>query len=273
MTSISSYTAALLLGFLQGITEFLPISSSGHLIVAEEFMGLNPSAWLSFDVALHVATACVVLFYFRKEWQEMIKAFFQRSSDNSRRLLLLNIIIGTIPAGIAGILAEKIISEHVRNIQIVAIGLILGSGIMWGAEKLYSMRKKEGSAIEKPFSPFESFLIGCFQALALFPGLSRSGATISGGLILGHDRYHATKYSFLLATPIIIGASLKTFSDNLTHIGSQDIPIFFIGFVTAFITGYASLHYLIRLMKTNTLRPFIIYRLCLAVILFAVVLF
>ncbi|MEK7630858.1 MAG: undecaprenyl-diphosphate phosphatase [Patescibacteria group bacterium] len=253
---MQSYVIATLLGIVQGFTEFLPVSSTGHLIIFESFFGIAAADAVPFDVAVHLATVLAVIWYFRADWLHLIKSFTSRI-DTRGRQLLLNIILGTIPAGIAGILFEDTITNTFRTSLAVAIGLIAGSALIAGAEYMRHRRNHDSGMI----LPYEGFIIGIFQALALFPGISRSGATISGGLLLGKTRVEATHYSFLLSTPIIIAASLKTIVAR-PEIVITGPNIF--GFIAAFVSAIAAINLITKIAERSTLMPFVYYRLALA---------
>jgi len=264
--TMDTYSAAIILGIIQGLTEFLPVSSTGHLIIFEKLLGTEGVLGISFDIAVHTATALAVILYFRREWWSIITSFFSRKDSEGRKLLLL-IIVGTIPAGIAGIFFETAIITRFRTIGAVIAGLIAGSVLIGFAE--YWHRRKLGPSphAHKALTPVESFFISIFQALALFPGISRSGATISGGLLLGKERLASTRFSFLLATPIILGASLKRFSETSFVFDPASIPLFAVGFLAAFFSGLLALKLLTYMMHHRTLTPFIWYRLALAALL------
>ena len=276
--------SALILGIIQGLTEFLPISSTGHLILAREFLGLEEAYSLSFDAVLHLATALAVLIYF---WSDFIRLMFtavrwimqllQRMSskraeigvleqqDRKDRTLILALILGTLPAAVLGIIFEDYIGSVFRSAEFVAWTLVAGSFIFLFAE--WVAKKIPQSEI----TPRMGLKIGFFQALALIPGMSRSGMSISGGLLLGLKRDEAARFAFLLSLPIIVGAgglsALRLgFSGLLSEIGSALI----VGAIAAFVTGWLAIHYLLKYLKNHTLGVFVVYRLTLAALIFLV---
>ena len=255
--------SALILGLVQGLTEFLPVSSSSHLILAREILGLQTENGLTVDAILQLATILAVGIYFYKDLIDLAKAavflILRKPIDQKIKTLLIAIILGTIPTLIAGLLLEKTMATVFRSAELVAITLILGSVLFWLAEKLAKQNK--------PLSINNGFLIGLFQTLALVPGVSRSGSTISGGLILGLTREQAARFSFLLSFPIILGSGLKKLLD-LQNEQSADIINFplLLSFITAFAVGLICIHFLLRYLKNHTLNIFIIYRLTLAAI-------
>ncbi|MDA1334698.1 MAG: undecaprenyl-diphosphate phosphatase [bacterium] len=256
---MSDYLVGIILGAIQGLTEFIPVSSSGHLILFETLFGQRPGLGLNFDVAVHVATAFAVLYFFRKEWKLLLDSFISGGNPEGRKLLLA-LIIGTIPAVVLGLLLGDVIETQLRSLESVAIGLVVGSILIMAAEFLYKRRKQE----DRPFTPLQALVVGIFQSIALFPGISRSGATISGGLFVGKSRYEATKFAFMLSTPVIFGAAGKQLWTTIPTFDPATLPLFVIGFISAFISGLFALSFITALMKHRTLYPFVIYRLLLA---------
>jgi undecaprenyl-diphosphatase len=256
---------AVTLGLVQGLTEFIPVSSSGHLILARQFLGFRSFQDLSVDAVLQLATALAVLFYFRKDVWRLIKTFFRwiskRAVSPSDSRLLMAIVAGTIPAAILGLLLESYMETAFRSAVLVAVALLAGSALMIFAERRF---KPSSQGI----SGKKGFFIGFFQSLALIPGMSRSGATISGGLLNGLSRVEAARFSFLLSLPIILGSGLKKLLDlsstgDLSAIG---LPLL-LSAVIAFASGFLAIKFLINYLKTRTLNIFIIYRIVLAVLI------
>lgn len=230
----------IILGLIQGLTEFIPVSSSGHLIVAREFLTLHGND-LAFDAVLQLATVLAVFVYFRKDLWALLFDW--------KKLKI--VILATIPAVVVGLLLENYMETVFRNVLLVAIMLVVGSFIMLLSE-FFATKNKE-------LNIKNGFIIGLFQCLALIPGMSRSGMTISGGLFTGLDREAATRFSFLLSFPIIFGSGIKKVFD----IQAFDLS-FGLAFLTAFIVGLAAIHFLLKFLKTHTLRTFAWYRIFLA---------
>lgn len=256
-----------LLGIVQGLTEFLPISSSGHLILAREFLGFQSEIDLSYDAVLQLATALAVLVYFWKTFWELLRSVASwirgRGIRHIQKVLLLALIIGTIPAVILGLFLEEYMATTFRSAELVATTLVLGALVMFFAEKYAEMKQTAPLTVKK------GLLIGFFQSLALMPGMSRSGMTISGGLFFGLTREEATRFSFLLAFPVIFGAGLKKFLELNSSGVLGDINIsLFAGAFTAFIVGMLAIHYLLKYLRNHTLTIFIVYRILFAVIIF-----
>ncbi len=253
-------TNSIILGIVQGITEFLPISSTGHLILVRNWLNMGDENGLLFDAILQLATSLAVLLYFRKDFYfilQKIFSFFTRKKENYSYLYAL--FYGTLPAVLLGLLLEKMIGGVFRDVRVIFITLILGSLLFFIAEK-YAKQNEN-------LNPKKGFLIGLFQSLALLPGMSRSGSTISGGLLLGLRREEATRFSFILSFPIIFGSGLYKLLELLysENVGSLGTPIIF-GSIFSFIFGLLSVHYLLQILKKHTLNVFIVYRLLLAVV-------
>lgn len=253
---------AIFLGFIQGVTEFLPISSSGHLVIFEHFLGLSGTP-LEFDVFLHLGTGIAVLVYFKEDWLRMMRNLLKihKKEKNGGRIEIVNIIIGTIPAILIGISIDDIVENHLRNPWIVVWTLILVSIFMLLAEK-YSKKIKEYSDINAK----NSLIVGISQAIALVPGVSRSGITMTTGLFLGFNRVAAAKFSFLLSAPIIFGAGFYEML-KLYFTGFHTVtPMYFVGFISALISGYFSIAFLMKFLQTRTFMPFVYYRIILAIV-------
>lgn len=248
-----------LLGIVQGLTEFLPVSSTGHLIIIEKLFNLSPVQFgLSFDVALHFGTLLALLFYFRLKIIKIISNFIQ----GNRQLGYL-LLIGTIPALIAGVLLQKSIETIFRNPIFVAINLILFSLVFLIAEKVGRQQKNYREINNK-----DSLIIGIFQAVALLPGVSRSGITISGGLFKDLKKNEAGEFAFLLSVPVMLAAFAKDIFDLLKQgISSQYIQSSLLGAAISFIVGLLCIAYFLNYLKKHGLIPFIIYRIVLAVFL------
>jgi undecaprenyl-diphosphatase len=268
---------AALLGVVQGLTEFLPVSSSAHLILARAFFGFDGDKFgLTFDVACHVGTLIAVLIYFRRDLGEMIAAlpYLVRPGPASSaetpatsqivarradaRLIWL-LAAGTIPAAVAGLLFKNQIEEHMRTPIVAAVALALGGIMLLAAERAGSKRRGE-----RTLTMIEAVWIGCAQALALLPGVSRSGATLTVALLIGLRRASAARFIFLLAIPAILGAAASE-APRLLKAGLGDTAsLFLIGIVTSAIVGYATVKYFIRYLGDHSLDTFAWYRIALA---------
>jgi len=271
---------SIILGIIQGLTEFIPVSSSAHLLTIPKLFGWKDLG-LAFDVALHLGTLVAVGLYFRKDWLAILGSFARRvfkrvpySSDpdpaKSGRLLV-PIIIACIPAAVVGKLFEDKI-DALRDEPWALFGiagvLVVISGVMFAAERLGTKLRSTGQMNYVDF-----ILIGFAQALALFPGVSRSGITISTGLFRNLDREAAARFSFLLSTPIIFGAGVLKLKDAFeVGLPADQVALFGIGMVTAAVSGYLAIHFLMNYLKNRTLNAFVVYRLCFAALLVVVAL-
>lgn len=253
---------AIILGVVQGLTEFLPVSSSGHLILARTLFGFSPEGGLAFDAVLHFATALAVVGYFRKDILQLIGAFpsVVKGIDHSHATLLKAIIVATIPAVCVGFLLEDYMATVFRNEMLVALTLLLGALIMWSAEKYAA----HGTDMSPNLS--RGLAIGLFQTLALIPGMSRSGMAIAGGMYMHLTREAATRFAFLLAVPLLLGAGAKKILDVATGSEMMDPSTLLAGGITAFLVGLVVIHYFLRFVRTQTLMPFVWYRVLLAAV-------
>jgi|688.fasta_scaffold11808_16 undecaprenyl-diphosphatase len=259
---------SIILGLIQGLTEFLPVSSSGHLILVPYLFNW-PQQELAFDVVLHFGTALAVLIFFYKDWIEMFfslkndlvgkKLNYDKLSDKTR--LFINIILVSIPVALVGVLFEDKIEELFRNPLMTASMLIIVSFIMLFAEIIYKNKTHTSN-----ISFIKSAVISFSQILALIPGTSRSGITISSGLFMGIERESVAKFSFLLATPLIIGATLVKIPYLFSSSNVQP-HILFIGMLASFLSGFAAIKFLMKYLRLNTLKIFIVYRIFIGVII------
>ncbi|MEX0930835.1 MAG: undecaprenyl-diphosphatase UppP [Candidatus Paceibacterota bacterium] len=258
-----SFIEASILGLMQGITEFLPISSTGHLVLARSFFGFDDTLALSFDAILHLATAAAVVVYFIPDIKLLSNTALRklgRLPVNQRDLTLLTaLIVGTIPAVIAGLSLESFMETVFREPLLVAGILVAGSFLFMYAEWTCLNYRRESEMSTK-----KGLQIGLFQVLALVPGMSRSGATIAGGMLLGLTRVEAARFAFLLAIPLMLGAGSK----KLLELMISNEPVVWgavaIGAIVAFVSGLAAIHFMLGFVKRYTLWPFIWYRLVLA---------
>ncbi|NPA49487.1 MAG: undecaprenyl-diphosphatase UppP [Thermodesulfobacteria bacterium] len=244
---------ALFLGVLQGVTEFLPISSSGHLVLAEKFFAIEGGG-LAFDVFLHLGTLLAVLIYFWRDWQKMLLP----QTDPQHRKLLFYLIVATIPGALAGFFLEDLVANHFRTPHRVAFQLAIMSLPLLVAE-IFSRKDRTLAEINLP----QALLIGTAQGLAVLPGTSRSGITMATGLLLGFKREAAARFSFLLSAPIIAGAGCYEALKVLKEGASLSLP-YLTGFLAAFVSGFFVIAWLLRFLRTHTFYPFVVYRLLLA---------
>lgn len=253
-----NWVDAVILGLVQGVTEFLPISSSGHLVLVRQLLTVDEVNGLAFDSVLHLATAAAVTVYFWSDiWiliQVLLRKLGRLPVNEKDMTLLYALIIGTIPAVVLGLFLEPIIDEHFRSILIVAFFLSMASIFFMFTEWRYYLRPAHGEITLR-----RGLLVGLYQALALVPGMSRSGATIAGGMLVGMSRYEASKFSFLLAIPITIGVGAKMLLELLQNPGTVNWPMVWLGSVIAFITALIVIHFFLNFIRRYTLWPFVWY--------------
>ncbi len=256
-------------GLLQGFTEFLPVSSTGHLVLLHSFLGASEND-LAFDAVLQLATVLAVIIYFHKDLLTMTNAVLRKMSRlpvNQKEITLAYaLMIGTIPAVIMGLFLESYMETIFRNPLFVGVILILGSILFMFAEWHYTNNPRdEKMTIQKGFK------IGLFQCLALLPGMSRSGASIVGGMMMGLTRSEAARFSFLLAIPIIAGSGAKKLVDLMSLNNSFDWGSLIIAATIAFLAGLFAIHFMLSFVRKYSLWPFIWYRIVLASIVILLV--
>ena len=253
----------IILGLVQGITEFLPVSSTGHLVLVREWLTIDPTNGLAFDAVLHFATTGAIVLYFWSDIWSLIQVALRklgRLPVNDRDITLLYALaVGTVPAAFLGFFFESLISDYLRTALIVAGVLFAASIFFMYAEWRYYLRPSHGMLTIK-----KGLLIGVFQALALIPGMSRSGATLAGGMLLGLSRYEAARFSFLLAIPITLGAGAKMLTDLLKEGGEVNWLLVGVGSTIAFFTALLVIHFFLAFIRRYTLWPFVWYGIILA---------
>lgn len=252
---------AIWLGILQGITEFLPISSSAHLILMRYWFGweiADPQAELMFDVALHVGTLMAILLYFWRDLVRLAGALLSNTPERAvERRLAQGILLGCVPAALVGALFEAPIEEFFRAQYGLISGLLIGVGLLMA---LADWRGRKTRALES-MGLLDALLIGVAQAFALIPGFSRSGITIIAGLALGLQREAAARFSFLLATPITFGAAVWSFRHALKEGIPQEMAVpMLAGALSSMVVGWLCIAFLLRYLRTRSLMPFVVYR-------------
>ena len=261
------YFDAIILGIVEGLTEFLPISSTGHLTIAEKVLGLDldDPAVTGFTAVIQMgAIAAVILYFARDIWNiartwvlGLVKPEYRGHRDFRMGWY---VIIGTIPVGIVGLLFKDVIKDELRSLWVVAIALIGWSGVMWAAEKTARQDRSE-----KRLNLTDAVVIGLVQCFALIPGVSRSGATISAGLFRGLDRVTATRVSFFLSIPALLAAGIFELKDALG--GDIGVGETIVGTVVSFLVAYATIAWLLRFVAHHPITWFVPYRVGLGVLL------
>ena len=254
---------AIILGLFQGLGEFLPISSSAHLVLVPWLFHWEDPG-LTFDIALHIGTLIAVIIYFWKDWLRLITQGFTAPRTTDGRLFWY-LIIATVPGAIVGYALEQKAETIFRTPLLIAVALIVMGAILFWAERK-SAKKDDLNNITLR----TSFLIGLSQALAIIPGVSRSGITITTGLFSGLSREAAARFSFLLSTPIILGAAIIKVPYLVRHPDMIDAN-FLIGMVVACVTGIASIRFLLRYVQTKTFLPFVWYRFAVGILVIIII--
>jgi len=254
---------AIILGIVQGFTEFLPISSSAHLILLPWMFGQQGTLIdsLNFDVSLHAGTLVAILVFFWRDWFDLIGKFLTGIKDGTWKTnegrFVWYIVLATIPAGVLGLKYEHVVEESFRNPLLVAAALVVISGVMWAADRYSAKTASLGR-----MSLGHAIIIGFAQALALVPGVSRSGITIIAGLMAGYTRESAARFSFLLSTPVIAGAAILKL--HKLHLAAGEALPFALGTLFSAIVGYLCIKFLLQYLNRHSLNLFVWYRMVLA---------
>lgn len=257
-----SIIQAIILGLIQGLTEFIPVSSSGHLVLLHEVMDIDGG--LLFDVALHIGTLLALTVYF---WKDLVQLTLGVLGKNDYTHTARLIALATIPAVITGVMLQEAAEDEFRSVLLVSFNLIFVAMLMLWAEARADKMKNKLTELPKLTSR-QALIMGLAQAAAVVPGVSRSGSTITAGLFAGVDRVAATRFSFLLAIPITFGAILKVVaSDNAITTLNGDKTVFFVGIVSAFLSGLFAIRFLLRFLSKHSLRVFAYYRIALGVLM------
>lgn len=260
---------ALILGVVQGLTEFLPVSSSGHLVLVPEFFNI-PMPTVAFDVVVHVATLVAVLGYFMRDVSKIVLSLAapHRLRDRKEvkywRRLFVWLVIGSIPAAVAGFAFSSFFESLFASTMAVGVFLLVTSLLLWGADFALGRVTREPARLDR-MRAADALIVGCFQALAIAPGLSRSGSTIAAGVFLGFDRPTAARFSFLLSIPVIFGAFIFKVRDIGGAVVGTGGAAYAVGALAAAISGFAAVSFLMRYLKQHRLRLFAVYTALLGV--------
>jgi undecaprenyl-diphosphatase len=247
---------AIVLGIVQGFTEFLPVSSTAHLILFPWFFNWSGEVnTLTFDIALHAGTLLALLLCFWRDWMDLIL--------RKQRIFLL-IVVASIPAGIAGFFLNDLAEHTLRSPLLISVMLVVVGFVMLITDKAYKYRNIQNTNMG------DAITIGIAQAIAIIPGVSRSGITISAGLFRGFEREASARFSFLLSTPIIAGATVLHFRKAINQ-GSHDLQLFAVGLITSFVTGFIAIKFLLHFLRRHPLDLFVYYRFILAVVIIATI--
>jgi len=259
---MSDTVLSFVLAVIQGLTEFLPISSSAHLLLPSLLFGLNDLG-LSFDIAVHAGTLIAVIYYFRKEIALMLKSFFL--SDKNllpHRNLAISLIVATIPIVIVGLFVKDLIEQRIFNVEHIAIANIIFAGIL-----LFAYLKRKDIKNLYSVTLYSALFVGVFQSLALFPGASRSGTAITAALLLGFNLKDASKFSFMLSIPTIFGALVLLIIEMQSTLEAFNFMNLIIGFFISMIIAFLTIKLFLKFVERIGMIPFVIYRIILGVFL------
>lgn len=270
---------AIILGIVEGITEFAPVSSTGHMIIVDG-MWLQSEQFLTkyvantFKIVIQLGSILAVVIIFRDRFIEMLglrrgkQEAGQGEADRKSKLKLTHVIVGLIPAGVLGFLFDDYIDEHLFSIRTVLFGLVIGAVFMIIADRLRPSKPNVETVDQITYK--QALTVGLIQCLSLWPGFSRSGSTISGGVLLGLSHRAASDFTFIMAVPIMAGASAISLAKNWQYFTLESLPFFIAGFISAFVFALISIRFFLKLINKIKLVPFAIYRIVLAVVIYIV---
>ncbi len=255
---------AALMGIVEGLTEFLPVSSTGHLILTGSLLGFTDEKSKVFEIAIQTgAILAVVIFY----WPRLAATLMHLRDRPSARRFVLNVIIGFLPAAVIGLIAYKTIKAHLFNAPVVASAFIVGALIILWVERRARLEVRIAEVDD--MTPLDALKVGFVQCLGMVPGTSRSGATIIGGMLLGLSRKAATEFSFFLAIPTLIAAGGYSLWKERSLLSAADLPLFVVGFGFSFVFAWLCVRWLLSYVSTHTFVPFAWYRIAFGLVVLA----
>ncbi|MFD1204582.1 MULTISPECIES: undecaprenyl-diphosphate phosphatase [Sporosarcina] len=265
---------ALILGFVEGMTEFAPVSSTGHLIIVddmwlktEEFLGKYPA--ITFKIVIQLGSILAVVVVFWKRLFSLVGLYKVDGQKMSESFNLMHVIIGMLPAVVFGFALKDLIDDYLFGVKTVIFALIAGAILMLVADRFGPKKPKVQSLDQITYK--QALTVGMVQCLSLWPGFSRSGATISGGVLFGMNHRTAADFTFIMAVPIMAGASLVSVVKNWEYMSMDHISFYIVGFLSAFVFSLLSIRFFLKLISRIKLVPFAIYRIILALVLAAIV--
>ncbi|KYD21876.1 undecaprenyl-diphosphate phosphatase [Parageobacillus toebii] len=264
---------AIILGMVEGLTEFAPVSSTGHMIIvddmwlkSQEFLGKYAAN--TFKVVIQLGSILAVVVVFKDRFIDLL-GLRGRHRDGKPRLKLMQVIVGLIPAGVLGVLFEDYIDEHLFSTATVLIGLVLGALLMIVADWFAQKTTPKAQTVDQ-ITYKQALIVGLVQCLSLWPGFSRSGSTISGGVLVGMSHRAAADFTFIMAVPIMMGASVLSLLKNWQYFTIDALPFFTAGFISAFLFALISIRFFLKLINQIRLVPFAVYRIVLALVIYIV---
>jgi undecaprenyl-diphosphatase len=266
---------ALILGFVEGMTEFAPVSSTGHMIIVddmwlktEEFLGMYSAN--TFKIVIQLGSILAVVVVFWKRLLSLVGLYKIEGQKSNMKFNLVHVIVGMLPAVIIGFAFKDFIDDYLFRVETVLVGLVVGAFLMIAADKLGPKKPRVVTLDQITYK--QALLVGLVQCFSLWPGFSRSGATISGGVLFGMNHRTAADFTFIMAVPIMAGASLVSIMKNWDHMEMNHLSFYVVGFISAFIFALVSIRFFLKLVSRIKLMPFAIYRLVLAAVL-AIIIF
>ncbi|CAM4435486.1 undecaprenyl-diphosphatase [Paenibacillus endophyticus] len=270
---------AIILGIVEGLTEFAPVSSTGHMVIVDD-MWLQSEQYLTkyvantFKIVIQLGSILAVVIIFRNRFIDLLglrrgaQTESKDASQPQRKLKLTHVIVGLIPAGVFGLLFDDYIDEYLFSIETVLVGLVIGAIFMIIADRFRPAKTKVDTVDQITYK--QALSVGLIQCLSLWPGFSRSGSTISGGVLLGMSHRAAADFTFIMAVPIMAGASLLSLAKNWEYFTLDSLPFFIAGFLSAFVFALLSIRFFLKLINRIKLVPFAIYRIVLAAVIYIV---
>ncbi|CAM3844012.1 undecaprenyl-diphosphate phosphatase [Mesobacillus zeae] len=262
---------AIILGMVEGLTEFAPVSSTGHMIIvddmwlkSQEFLGKYTAN--TFKIVIQLGSILAVVIIFKARFLEMLGFGNRHEKKPEQRLKLTQVLVGLIPAGVLGVLFDDYIDEHLFSLNTVLIGLVIGAIFMLIADFFGSKTPKTETVDQITYK--QAITVGLFQCLSLWPGFSRSGSTISAGVLFGMSHRAAADFTFIMAVPIMAGASFLSLLKNWQYFTVESLPFFIAGFAAAFVFAMISIRFFLKLINKIKLVPFAIYRIVLALAIY-----
>ncbi|MGG3803278.1 undecaprenyl-diphosphate phosphatase [Metabacillus fastidiosus] len=266
---------AIVLGFVEGLTEFAPVSSTGHMIIVDDFIFKSKELFSqevanTFKVVIQLGSVLAAVFVFKDRFLNLLglKKNIDGQTEDGSRFKITQLIVGLLPAAVLGLLFEDYIDEYLFSTKTVIIGLVLGAFLMIAADYL-GPRKPKIDTLDK-ITYKHALIVGLIQCISLWPGFSRSGSTISGGVLVGMNHRTASDFTFIMAVPIMFGASGISLLKNWEYITVDTIPFFIVGFISAFIFALIAIRFFLKLIDKIRLTPFAIYRIVIAGIIYFV---
>lgn len=250
-----TFWQAVLLGIVQGLTEFLPVSSSGHLVILQNWLGIAEGTF-RFDVVVHLGTLVAVLVALRQDWLPIVRDLLGGREGGEGRKRFWHLVVATLPVAVVGLLFKDLIEPLFRSAAAAGLMLLVTGLILWFTDRQVDRSPKARTVAD--IGTLDALWIGCGQALAVLPGLSRSGSTIGTGLLRGLDRESAARFAFLMAIPAIAGATVLELKDLIAGAAVETIPLV-VGFLAALLSGYAAIALFLRFLRAGSLKGFALY--------------